>query len=149
MLFLTKELPSKIIRCPFYEQKMRLSSILSHKIIFWLQFLSLEWFGMMESCHLIRFSCPILKIEVKMRIFKIMCPSVTSVGQQVYPQYKHKFGFLTKKANSICGNGAQSVEQHQNYLQKITRTCYLRVINDNTSSKWIRLPSNCPQIISL
>ena len=71
-----------------------------------------------------------------------------SIGQQVYPQYKHKFGFLTQKANSICGNGAQGMEQHQNYLQKIAMTCYLRVINDNTSSIWIKLPSICPQIIS-
>ena len=69
--------------------------------------------------HLIKFSCPILEIEVKMRIFKIFCTSVVSVGQQVYPQYKHKFGFLTKKANTTCGNGAQGMEQHQNYLQKL------------------------------
>ena len=71
-----------------------------------------------------------------------------SIGQQVYPQYKHKFGFLTKKAHFISGNGAQGMEQHQNYPQKITRTCYLRVINNNTSSKWIKLPSICPQIIN-
>ena len=83
-----------------------------------------------------------------MRIFKIMCPSVASIGQQVYPQYMHKFGFLTEKANSTYGNGAQGMEQHRNYLQKIPRTSYLRVINDNTSSKWITLPSICPQIIS-
>ena len=57
-----------------------------------------------------------------------------SIGQQVYPQYKHKFGFLTKKANTTCGNGARGMGQHQNYLQKITRTYYLRVIDDNTSS---------------
>ena len=71
-----------------------------------------------------------------------------SIGQQVYPQYKHKFGFLTQKAHSICGNGAQGMEQHQNYHQKIAMTSYLRVINDNTSSIWIKLPSICPQIIS-
>ena len=148
--FLRKNYPqkSKIIRCPFYEQKMRLSSILSHKTISWLQILTSEWLGIIVSCHLVRFSCQILKREVKMRIFKINFPSVDSIGYQVYPQCKHKFGFLTKKANSMCGNGAHGMGQHQNYLQKITRTSYLRVLNDKTTSKWIRLPSIFPQIIS-
>ena len=67
-----------------------------------------------------------------MRIFKINFPSVDSIGYQVYPQCKHKFGFLTKKANSMCGNGAHGMGQHQKYLQKITRTSYLRVMDKIT-----------------
>ena len=36
-----KELPSKMIRCPFYVQKMRLSSFFARKIIFGVYFLGL------------------------------------------------------------------------------------------------------------
>ena len=53
--FPMKELSSMIVSCPFYEQKMRLSSILSHQMDFWVQFLTLKWSCVMVPCYSTRF----------------------------------------------------------------------------------------------
>lgn len=44
-----KELTLEIIRRPFYEQKIRLSSFFAPKIIFGVQFLVLIWFGWIQA----------------------------------------------------------------------------------------------------
>ena len=69
-----KELSSMIVSSPFYEQKMRLSSILSHQMEC--------WFGLY-----------FMQLESKMRVLKIWIPSVNSVGCGFYPQNELLNGF--------------------------------------------------------
>ena len=104
-----KELPSKMISSPFYEQKMRLSSFLAHKIIWRVKFFMQIWFLGTKSWYFTRFRSHFVQIEAIMRIISKKCPSGVSIGWHFYPQYKHNFEFQAQTTICICGDGVQGI----------------------------------------